>query len=274
MLLVFGILPVLVAAIVSLTNMDIGDLASPTHAHFIGLQNYRQLFGDSAFWQALRNTVLFVAVGVPVIMVISLAIALGLSRSESRLYRALRALYFLPAITAIVAISLIWGYLYNSQFGVLNYLLSTVGVSPVEWLGNSNLGRASVAAVGIWRATGLDIIIFLAAIMGVPQEYSEAAAIDGAGRWRTTFSVTIPLIRYALFFVAVTTVINWLQFFDEAFVLNQGRPNPATTSLSLYIYQEGFKFNQFGFASAGSVALFALIAAVTALQLRLRKSDD
>ena len=160
----------------------------------------------------------------------------------------------------IVAISLVWGYLYNTQFGLFNWLLSLVGVPPVQWLSDPLLAKFSVALVAIWRGTGLNIIIFLAALQGIPREYLEAAALDGAGAWRTIGSIVIPLLRFAIFFVTVTTLIAWLQFFDEPFVLTDGGPLGATTSMSLFIYKEGFRLNQFGYASAGSVVLFVIIA--------------
>ena len=269
----FGVLPILVAALVSLTDLDIGGLGNPETIRFIGLQNYQALFADADFWASLGSTVFFVVIGVPAIVGISLMVAIGLDHSQSHLFRALRSFYFLPAITAIVAISLIWGYLYNSQFGLLNYLLGLAGLGPVPWLSDPFFARLSVAGVAIWRATGLNIIIFLAALQAVPKEYREAAAIDGAGAWRTTVSVVIPLLRFAILFVTVTTLISWLQFFDEAFVLLKWPAN-ETLSASLYIYFEGFRFNEFGFASAASLVLLGIILMVTAIQLRLRRVSD
>lgn len=274
LLVAFGVLPIVVAAVVSLTNLDVSGLGNRGNVDFVGLANYRTLFGDGAFWEALRNTAIFVGMGVPVIVVVSLAVAIALNQSSSRFFRALRAFYFLPAITAIVAIALIWGYLYNTQFGLLNYLLSTVGLPQVSWLTDPVVAKFSVALVAIWRATGLNIIILLAAQQGIPHEYYEAASMDGAGRWRQVFAVTIPLLRFAIFFVTVTTLISWMQFFDEPYVLTQGGPTGATTSISLYIYQQGFKFNEFGFASAASIVLFVIIFVVTAIQLRARRSAD
>jgi multiple sugar transport system permease protein len=274
LLVAFGILPILVAAVISTTDMNISAFASWSNVNFIGVDNYTKLFADGDFWQALGNTGLFAVVGVPAIVLVSLATALLLNLSQNRFFRSLRAFYFLPAITAIVAISFVWGYLYNTQFGLFNYLLSLVGAPQVQWLSDPWLSKFSVALVAVWRGTGLNIIIFLAALQGVPKEYLEAASLDGAGRWRTTFSVTVPLLRFAIFFVSVTTTISWLQFFDEPFVLTDGGPLGATTSASIFLYKEGFRLNQFGYASAGSIVLFAIIAVITLIQLRVRKADD
>ncbi|RXZ68438.1 carbohydrate ABC transporter permease [Agromyces albus] len=273
LLIAFGVLPLLVALVVSFTDMDISGLANWSNIGFAGTANYERLFADPDFGQAFGNTVFFALIGVPSVVIVSLAVALLLARSNSRFFRALRAFYFIPAITGIVAIALVWGYLYNTQFGLFNWLLSLVGLPPVQWLSDPLLAKFSVAFVAIWRGTGLNIIIFLAALQGVPKEYREAAALDGAGSWRTTWSVVIPLLRFAILFVTVTTVIAWLQFFDEPFVLTDGGPLGATTSMSIFLYKEGFRLNQFGYASAGSVVLFIVIALVTALQLRSRRAD-
>ncbi len=272
-LVTFSVLSIFVAAVVSLTNLDISGLADYSQVRFIGLHNYQAMFGDPAFWEALGNTAFFVVVGVPTLVIGSLAIAIALNYSRSWVFRALRAFYFVPAITAIVAISLIWGNLYNSQFGLLNWLLSLVGRGPVEWLTDPTIAKFSVALVAIWRGSGLDIIIFLAALQAIPHEYYEAAAVDGAGEWHKIFRITVPLMRFAIFFVTVTTLISWMQFFDEPYVLTQGGPVHATTSMSLYIYQQGFRYNEFGFASAASIVLFAIIALVTLLQIRVRQSE-
>ncbi|MCU1410195.1 MAG: sugar transporter permease [Rhodoglobus sp.] len=274
LLITFGIFPILVAAVISTTDMNISAFASWSNVDFVGVDNYVTLFGDPDFWQALGNTGLFAVVGVPAIVVLSLATALLLNQSQNWFFRALRSFYFIPAITAIVAVSLVWSYLYNTQFGLFNYLLSLVGAEPVQWLSDPWLSKFSVGLVAVWRGTGLNIIIFLAALQGVPKEYLEAASIDGAGEWRKTFSITIPLLRFAIFFVSVTTTIAWLQFFDEPFVLTDGGPLGATTSVSIFLYKEGFRLNQFGYASAGSVVLFAIIAVITLIQLRLRRADD
>ncbi len=274
LLLAFGILPIVVAGVVSLTDLDITGLANTDNISFIGLDNYRQLIDDSDFWRSLQTTGIFIAFGVPSIIVISLTIALGLNASDSRFFRALRTFYFLPAITAIVAISLIWGFMYNTQFGLLNYILTSVGLSPVNWLSDPDIAKLSVAIVAIWRATGLNTIIFLAALQSIPSDYYEAAAIDGADGWARFRWITFPLLRFALLFVTVTTLIAWLQFFDEPFVLTDGGPVGATTSISLFIYKEGFSLNQFGYASAGTVVLFLIIVTVTAFQLRLYRAND
>jgi multiple sugar transport system permease protein len=269
LLAAFGVLPIFVAGFVSLTDLDIAGLADSDNVSFIGLDNYRTLLADDDFLRSIRITLLFVAVGVPAIVVVSLAIAFGLNQSSSRYFRALRIFYFLPAITAIVAISLVWGLLYNTQFGLINHVFDTVGLPKVNWLSDPTMAKVSVGIVAVWRATGLNSIIFLAALQSIPNDYYEAASLDGAGEWHKFRFITLPLMRFALMFVTITTMIAWLQFFDEPFVLTEGGPVGATTSVSLFVYDEGFSRNQFGYASAGTVALFVVILAVTSVQLRV-----
>jgi multiple sugar transport system permease protein len=267
----FGLVPIVVAGVVSLTDLDVRRLGDLSKVSFIGLENYQRLFTDNEFWSALGNTAVFIVVGVPVIIVGSLAVAIALNQSSSRFFRFLTGFYFLPAITAIVAISLIWGYLLNGQFGLINYVLTSVGLDAVPWLSDPTAAKFSVALVAVWRASGLNIVIFLAALQSIPKEYYEAAELDGAGEWRKIVNVTLPLLRFAIFFVTVTTLIGWMQFFDEPYVLTRGGPTGSTTSISLYIYKQGFQFNEFGFASAASLVLFVIIFVVTAVQLRSRR---
>lgn len=273
LLITFGVLPIAVAIVVSLTDMNLAGLGNWSRIQFVGVDNYTELLADKAFWQALGNTGIFAVLGVPVVIGLSLMIALGLNRSQGRLFKALRSFYFVPAITAIVAVALVWGYMFNTQFGLFNHLLTSVGLPPVQWLSDPVVVKFSVVMVAVWRGLGLNVIIFLAALQGVPREYLEAASIDGASEFRQTVSIVIPLLRFAIFFVTITTIIAWLQFFDEPFVLTKGGPLGASTSISLFLYQKGFSASQFGYASAGSVVLFAIIAIITIVQLRLRRAD-
>ncbi len=271
---IFGLMPILVAAAVSFTDLDIGGLAHPETIRLVGAENYLTLAADPEFWSAFALTAGYVVVGVPLITVLALAVATGLNRSGGRFYRLLRTLYFLPAVTALVAISVIWKYMFNGQFGLFNWLLDLVGLPAVNWLSDPTSAQIAVGMVAVWRAIGLNSIILLAALQGVPDDQLEAAALDGAGPVRRYLHVVLPQIRFALGFVVMTTLIGWLQFFDEPFVLTDGGPVGATTSLSLFLFKRGFRLNEFGYASAGSIVLLVTIAAVTLIQLRLRRAND
>lgn len=276
LLFLFGFFPIILAAFVSFTNMNLAGLGDWSQIKFIGTQNYQELFADSAFWQAVGNTAIFVVIGVPALVVLSLAIALLLNQSQGWFFRLLRSFYFVPAITAIAAVALVWNYLYNSQFGLINYMLSLVGAGPVEWLSDPIIVKFSVALVAVWRGIGMNVIIFLAGLQGVPKEYIEAAQLDGASNFRITISIVIPLLKFALFFVMLTTLISWLQFFDEPYILTKGQGGPlgASTSISLFIFQRGFRDSEFGYASAGSIVIFLIIAVVTVVQLVVRSRQD
>jgi multiple sugar transport system permease protein len=273
LLAVFMVAPIVVAIVASLTDLDLRGLADPSAIGFVGLDNYRRLFADELFATAAWNTVVYVVLGVPLIVVCAMAVALLLNQGTSRLFRGLRAFYFLPAITNIVAVAVIWGYLYNTDSGLLNYVLSLGGVEPVPWLDQPFVAKLSLILVGVWKGAGFNMIIFLAALQGIPREYYEAAAIDGATPWQRLTRITVPLLRHATFFVTVTTTIAWIQFFEEPFVMTDGGPLDGTISLSLFIYQKGFNLSDFGYASAASVVLLVAIMIVTAVQFRLRKSD-
>ncbi|MGI5175211.1 carbohydrate ABC transporter permease [Dactylosporangium sp. CA-152071] len=273
LLAVFVVAPIVVALVVSLTDMDLRGLADLSGVGFIGLDNYQRLLTDPLFGTAALNTVLYVVLGVPLIVVFAMAVALLLNQGTSRLYRGLRAAYFLPAITNIVAVAVIWGYLYNTDSGLINYLLSLGGVEPVPWLDQPFVAKLSLVLVGVWKGAGFNMIIFLAALQGIPREYYEAAALDGAGRWQRLIHITIPLLRFATFFVVVTTTISWIQFFEEPFVMTDGGPLDGTLSVALFIYKNGFNLSDFGYASAASVLLFVAIMVVTAIQFRLRRAD-
>lgn len=269
----FGLLPILVALVVSVTDLDIGGLAHPGTVQFIGAHNYVRLLADPDFLAACVLTAAYVLVGVPLITVLSLAVATGLNRSDGWFFRFLRTMYFLPAVTALVAISVIWKYLYNGQYGVLNWALSSIGLPELAWLSDPTTARIAVGVVAVWRAIGFNAIILLAAIQGVPPEHLEAASLDGAGPVRRYVYVVLPQIRFAVGFVVMTTMIAWLQFFDEPFVLTDGGPVGATTSVSIFLFKQGFRLNEFGYASAGSVVLLCSIALITLLQLRMRRAD-
>ena len=180
----------------------------------------------------------------------------------------------MPAITNIIAVAVVWGFLYNTEYGLFNYVLSLVDVDKVPWLEQPVLAKLSLIVLAVWKGIGINMItIFLAALQGIPNSYYEAARIDGAKRWQVLVYITIPLLRYSIFFVTVTTLIGWLQFFEEPFIMTQGGPLDGTVSMALFIYQRGFQFSEFGYAAAGSFVLFIVIIIVTLLQFKLKKSD-
>lgn len=266
-LVVFYLWPVVRTLLISFT--ETGPFGG---SEFVGLANYRELLGDARLWETMLNTLKFTVVallGIPV----ALVIAALLSTEGLRGVRIYRVLYFLPVVTMPAAVGLIWRTLYNGDVGVINALLGLVGIEGTNWLSNPATALYAIAAVGIWLGLGTQIVIFLAAIQGVPKDLYEAAALDGAGRVRQFWSITLPQISPSVFFISVLAVIGALQTFDLIFVMT-GPTNPAypqTETIVAQFYQRGFVENQQGYAAAIALVILVVIVAVTALQFRLQK---
>lgn len=266
--LAIRIAPTLYAFNVSLHEWDPIAIERP----FVGLENFRRLGGDEIFWQSLRNTWLYVIVGVPVSLALSLLIALGLQRL-TRFVGFYRLLYFVPYVTSLVAVSWVWRWMYTPN-GVFNELLGGVGLGPLKFLQSPDLALFSIVAMTAWQGLGFQIVIFLAGLESIPDTYYEAAALDGAGGWRRFRDMTIPLLNPTLVFLTVVGVIGSLQVFTQIRNMTsqgQGGPLNSTISLVLYVYQQAFDSlpARMGYASAITVVLFLMILAITIVQLKL-----
>ena len=263
---VFVLLPVLAALGISFSKWDLF-----TDPHWAGLDNYRQLlFEDKLFHKVLRNTFVYVIGTVPVQMIIAFFVALLLNRGVWG-QNALRVIYFLPVVSSTVAVALIWSWIFNSNFGVLNALLSAVGVEDLPgWLNSSKYALPALIIVAIWQGLGYSMVLFLAGLQGIPREAYEAAEIDGAVGWKKHRFITLPLLSPTTFFVAIVSLIGSFQVFDLAFVMTQGGPANATNTIVYYVYQNAFQFYRMGYASAAAMILFAIILAFTLVQYRLQ----
>jgi len=251
--------PILATLAISLTKWDL--LTPPT---FVGLDNFGALISDDRFLKALRNTFFYTAVSVPVGLAIALGLALALNQAV-RGIALVRTAYFLPVVTSTIAIALVWQWIYNADSGLLNQVLGVVGIPPQKWLTNPTLAMPSIIAMSIWQGLGVNIIIFLAALQGIPSELLDAASVDGAGRWARFRHVTLPLLTPAIFFTGVLALIAGFQVFDQIFVLIKPRPTDATITVVYFIYENGFKFFKMGYASAASWVLFLIVALFTAI---------
>jgi multiple sugar transport system permease protein len=265
----FWLLPIVASLLLSFTDFGISDLRDPLGASFIGLDNYSELVHDDVFWKSVKNTAYFVIVGVPLTIGIGLAVAVALNHAALKLKGLFRVAYFLPVVTSIVAVAVIWRYLYNPDVGVINRLLDLVGIAGPNWLGDPNLAMPSIIALGIWRNFGFDVVIFLAALQAIDPSLHEAARTDGATAWQDFRRVTLPLLRPALLFLTVITTIGFLQVFEEPFVMTKGGPLNSTLTVSQYVYKEGFNFFHLGYASAVSYVLMAVIVLLAVVQFRL-----
>jgi multiple sugar transport system permease protein len=273
LLILFSILPIFIALIISFTDIDLAGLADWSTINFVGLQNYKDIFSDPVFIKSIFNTLFYVVFGVPFVIICSLGIALLINFGKSPIFKVFRVVFYMPSITNVVAIAVVWSYLYNPQFGLFNYLLKLLHLPAVPWLQDPTMAKISLIILALWRAIGVNMIIFLAALQGIPREYYEAAQLDGASGWKQLTKITIPLLRYAIFFVSITTMIGWLQFFEEPFIMTKGGPLDSTTSVALFIYQNGFELSKFGYAAAGSFILFIAIIIVTIIQFKLQNKE-
>lgn len=239
---------------------------SITNAPYIGLDNYAFLLGDRRFWQAMLNSAYYTALAVPLGMAISLGIALIMNQKLRGVY-IFRTLFFMPVISSWVAVSIIWLTLLDPNAGVVNYVLGLVGIPPVNWLGNPATAMPALVIIAIWKSAGFSMVIWLAGLQGVPKEMYEAASIDGANSWQAFWRITLPLLAPTSFFLAITGVIGSFQVFAPVYVITRGGPLGATDVAVFHIYRRAFNDFDFGYASAQSWVLFAIIFVATLLQL-------
>lgn len=265
--LVFILIPVGAAVVLSFTDYSFGDSWS-----WVGFENYGELFKDQDFRAALWNTIVYAVVVIPLSMVIALVIALGLNQ-KVRAIGFFRTAFYLPTVTATVAIATIWLWIFNPGSGLANGVLSLFGLAPAQWLTNPDTALPSLMIVGVWQGLGAKMIIYLAALQGVSRDLLEASSLDGAGRWQTFRNVTWPALGPVQFFVLVTSIVGTFQVFDLVYVMTKGGPGTETTVLVLDIYQNAFQALRLGFASAETVMMMILIAAFIGLGRLIQKAD-
>ncbi|MEZ5087377.1 MAG: sugar ABC transporter permease [Tessaracoccus sp.] len=271
--LVFTAWPVLQSVFFSFTDIRNRDLRTPFAVNFVGFDQYIAALTDPIFQKAAFNTAFFVVVGVPLTLMVALAAAIALNNGITKLRSVFRLGFYTPVITSIVAVAVVWRFLLNPESGLVNTVLGWVGIDGPNWLGSTTWAMPSLIAMAVWRNFGTSMIIFLAGLQSVPVELHEAAALDGAGAWQRFLNVTLPVLRPTVLFVSVTTVIGYLQFFEEPFVMTSGGPLNSTISASMYTYQQ-FSFGNYGFAAALSYLIFLVIAIVTIIQFRFLGKED
>ena len=270
---IFLAFPIVASFVLSFTNFGLRDLANPIGTSFVGVKNYIDLFSDPKFWTSLWNTFYFVLVGVPLTLAIGLLIANALNRGVTRFKTAFRVGYYLPVITSIVAIAVVWRFLLSPDVGLVNMLLGGLGIKGPAWLADPALAMPSIIAMAVWRNLGFAMVVFLAGMQAIPASLYEAASIDGAGRWQALRYVTIPMLRPTILFMTVITTIGYLQLFEEPFVMTDGGPLDKTLSVTMYMYQQGFAFFHQGYASAIAYVLFVIVAIAAFLQFKFLRSD-
>jgi multiple sugar transport system permease protein len=268
--LFFG-LPVLAAFALSLTDFDIYALADLGNLRFVGLHNYWQLLQDALFWKALGNTLYFVLVGVPLSIGLSLAAALLLHSRLARFTGFYRTAFFAPVVTTVVAVAVIWRYLFHTRYGLTNWALSYFGISPIDWLGDPHWAMPTIILFAVWKNYGYNMIILLAGLQAIPDDLYEAARLDGAGAWGQFRHITLPLLGPVMLVVGILTMAGYFQLFAEPYVMTQGGPLQSTVSVLYLMYEQGFRWWNLGNASAVAFLLFALMTVVTAAMMRFAR---
>lgn len=265
--LIFNVLPLFPTVYASLTRWN--GLGSP---QWIGLANYQKIFSgqDPVLMVSLKNTIVYTLGYVPVAIAVGLALAL-IANQPLRGIVLFRALFFLPVITSVVAVGIVWRWVFSSPFGVLNWMLAQIGISGPRWLGDPSWAMIAVIIVSVWQVMGYNMVILLAGLQGIPQELLEAASIDGAGPVRRFWHVTVPLLTPAIFFLSIIAVINSFQVFGLIYVMTGGGPGSSTNVYVFYLWKEAFQLREMGYAAAMSWLLFLVILGVTFVQWRLAK---
>ena len=266
---VFFFVPVAAAVLLSFTDFDIYAVASWSNLRFVAIDNYTKLLRDPLFWTALKNTLYFVAVGGPLSIGLSLGAALLLNARLVRFKGFFRTVFFLPVVTTLVAVSVVWRYVYHPRFGLLNRALGVVGIGPIDWLGDPFWAMPAIILMAAWKNFGFNMVIFIAALQAIPERLYEAASLDGASATQQFRHVTLPLLAPTFLFITVISMIGYFQLFAEPYVMTQGGPANATLSIVLLMYEQGFRWWNMGYAAAIAFVLFAIILVMTLVQRKL-----
>lgn len=262
--LIFIGAPILSSLVISFTDWDlIGSF------NFNGIDNYVRLTQDTGFRLAFKNTFLFVLGYLPLVMFLGLGCALLLN-NKMRFRALFRATYFLPVVTSWVAVSLVWKWLYNPNYGLINYLLSLIGITGPQWLNDPKTAMLGIILTSAWKDVGFVMILFLGGLQNISPSYYEAASIDGANKLREFWSITLPLLTPTTFFVTIISLINSFQVFDQVMIMTAGGPGGATTVLVQNIYNHAFRYSEMGYAAAMSWALFIVIFIITLIQMKFQ----
>lgn len=262
LLAIFVVLPVFMSLQYGFTKYDV---LSP--AKWIGIRNYVKLLHDDLFWKALRNTLYFSGVTIPIELAIGLILALLLN-TKIFLRGFFRSAYFLPVVTPIIATAMVWNFLYNPSAGIFNYFLSSLGLPTQNWLTDPKLAMPSVMAMSIWHEVGFEMIVFLAALQGIPSHLYEAARLDGASKWRCFWHITIPCLKPAFLFVSVMLTIYSFQIFGQIYVMTAGGPANATITVVYNIYMKAFQYLKMGYAASMALVLFVVIFMISFMNIK------
>lgn len=265
---IFIIYPIVKSFLLSFYEFKAGEY------YFVGLDNYINLAKDKVFHKALINTFIYLIVQVPVMVFLALLLAYLLDQAFLKFKAIFRVSVFLPAITSLVAYSLVFKLLLNNEYGLVNYLMNLLGIEGIDWLNGPISSKISIMLAITWRWTGYNMVIMLAGLQRIPHEIYEASDIDGANRFQKFMMITLPLMKPIILFSAITSTIGTLQLFDESYILTKGGPDGATITIAHYLYNNGFRYIKFGYAAAISYVLVVIIAVLSYLQFKVGEAED
>jgi multiple sugar transport system permease protein len=268
---VFFFAPVIAGFALSVTDFDLYTLGVVHNLRFVALRNYRELVVNPIFWTAFGNTMYFALVGGPLTVAVSLFAAILVNSKLTRWKALFRTVYFAPVVTTLVAVSVVFKYLYHPRFGIINLALGALHLPQPDWLGDPHFAMPAIILLSVWKGFGYTMIIFIAGLQNIPEELYEAARLDGAGAWGQFRHVTLPMLGPTFLFVGIVVAIGQLQIFAEPYVMTGGGPLNKTLTIVMMMYQQGFKFWRMGYAAAVAFILFLVIGAATLLQLRLQE---
>ena len=267
----FFAIPVIAALALSFTDFDLYGVADLHNVRFIGLDNYRRLLATPLFWSALGNTAFFVFVGAPLSIAVSLGTAVLINARLVRARGAFRTALFAPVVTTVVAVAVIWRYIFHTRYGFLNYALGWFGKGAIDWLGDPHWSMPAMIVFAVWKNFGYNMIIFVAGLQGIPADLYEAARSDGASRFAQFRHVTLPSLAPTMLLVTLLTMVGYFQLFAEPYVMTRGGPAQSTTSVLYFMFEEGFQWWNLGYASAVAFVLFAIMLAGTGVQLAIAR---
>ena len=245
----------------------------PSQSEFIGIQNYVELFSDPVFWNAMQGTVYFVALSVPLLVLVGLGLALGVNKNVKG-KRILRAIYFSPYILTVAVVTLIWSEVYSGSYGLINYYLGYFMDNPPGWLTSTDLAMPALAFMTVWWLVGFNFVIFLAARQGIPERLYEAARLDGASTWRAFKDVTLPQMRNSILFVVIIQFILQFQVFAQPYVLTGGGPRDSTDTLVYYLYRSAFSQQQYGYGAAIGYVLVMILMLIAVINFKVIGTNE
>ena len=269
------LVPIAAAFLLSLTDFDVYALGDVRNVRFVGLRNYARLLGDPLLGKALRNTAVFLFLGGPLTLGVALAAALALHSRRARAKGLFRAIYFAPYVTTLVAVAVVFRYLYHPRFGLIDRALALVGIPPIDWLGDPRWAMPAIVLLAVWKNFGYATILLVAGLQSIPESLYEAARLDGAGAWQTFRRITLPMLSPTLLLLGILTTIGYFQFFAEPDVMTDGgKPLNATLSVGLLMYKAGFRWWNMGYAASVAFVLFVVVLGLTGIQLAIARRRE